>query len=91
VRRLASGGWKGTVKLWEVLTGPEVRTLTGFTERVSSVAFSPDGHWLASGSSDETVKLGGCDGVRRSHSEWPREWHSAQTGVAGLSKLGQVV
>ena len=34
-----------------------MRTLTGFTERVSSVAFSPDGHWLAAGSSDGTVKL----------------------------------
>ncbi|MCR4392692.1 MAG: carboxypeptidase regulatory-like domain-containing protein, partial [Candidatus Acetothermia bacterium] len=35
----------------------EVRTLTGHTSWVCSVAFSPDGGLLASGSGDKTVKL----------------------------------
>ena len=56
-RTLASGGWDGTVKLWDVTTRQEIATLEGHTAEVTSVAFSPDGGTLASGSWDGTVKL----------------------------------
>jgi len=52
-RLLASGSADRTIKLWEVATGQEVRTLSG---SVWSVAFSSDGRLLASGSFGE-IKL----------------------------------
>ena len=54
---LASGSWDKTIKLWDVASGRELRTLSGHRNGVTSVAFSPDGKVLASGSDDNTIKL----------------------------------
>jgi WD40 repeat protein len=54
---LASGSIDSTIKIWNVLTGEEVRTLEGHSDSVDAVAFSPDGRTLASGSADKSVKL----------------------------------
>ena len=41
-----------TIKLWEVSTGREVRTLKGHSEVVNSIVFSPDGRYALSGVAD---------------------------------------
>ena len=56
-RILASASYDKTMKLWDVNTGKEIKTLTSHTGIVNSVSFSPNGKILASASEDKTVKL----------------------------------
>jgi WD40 repeat protein len=56
-KMLASASNDKTVKLWDVASGTEIKTLSGHQRSVRSVSFSPDGKTLASASGDKTVKL----------------------------------
>lgn len=56
-KRVASGSYDSTIKLWDVASGEEIATLRGHTSSVGCVAFSPDGMRLASTSRDDTIKL----------------------------------
>uniref|UniRef100_UPI0035B39456 WD40 repeat domain-containing protein n=1 Tax=Accumulibacter sp. TaxID=2053492 RepID=UPI0035B39456 len=51
------GGDDGTLRLWDAESGLEIRSLTGHQIGVLSVAFSPDGRRLLSGSDDGTLRL----------------------------------
>jgi WD40 repeat protein len=56
-KRIVSGSFDRTVKVWDAQTGEELLTLKGHSGNVRSVSFSPDGKRIVSGSSDETVKV----------------------------------
>lgn len=66
-RTIASGGDEGVggvgnasagiIKLWDLDTGQQRATLRGHSDCVNSLAFSPDGRTLASGSANKTIEL----------------------------------
>jgi WD40 repeat protein len=47
------------VRLWRVSDGTAMITLEGHTSFVMSIAFSPNGTALASGSDDRTIRFWG--------------------------------
>ena len=54
---VATGGWNGTVMLWDTTTGRVLRSFSGHSTPVRGLAFLPDGHRLAAGASDGQVIL----------------------------------
>ncbi|MFH1719735.1 MAG: hypothetical protein ABIF19_20475 [Planctomycetota bacterium] len=54
---MASGGNDGTVRLWNMVLHEQVVVLEGHGSAIWDIAFSPDGHTLASANYDGTIKL----------------------------------
>lgn len=61
--QVATVSWDNTVRIWDLIedgdrwTFDRTDTLAGHANSIWATAFSPDGKWLASGSSDKTVIL----------------------------------
>ncbi len=74
-RYLASGAWwrgteKVSIRLWDVAIGEHLAAFWGHPTDVQTLAFSPDGELLASGSYDGTILL----------------WDLSSVGAPGLHK-----
>ena len=56
-RLAVSASGDKTLKVWEVESGRELRTLAGHTDLVNGVALSGDGRLAVSASGDQTLKV----------------------------------
>ena len=61
-RLLATAGCDHQVRLWDADSRLELAELTGHTEEVTHLVFSPDGRWLVSTSRD--YRVNGSDALR---------------------------
>ena len=68
------------IGVWNIPTGKELYELHGHTEPPSSLAFSPDGQTLASGSHDHTIRL--WDVATGTEMYTLREHHGSVFGLA---------
>jgi WD40 repeat protein len=55
--RLATASRDRTIKVWDAASGRGLVNLAGHADRVTAVAFSPDGSLLVSGAADRTVRV----------------------------------
>jgi len=56
-RILATASYDNTIKVWDVATGTQLRTLAGHRGWINSVVFNSDGSKLASASGDNSIKI----------------------------------
>jgi WD40 repeat protein len=56
-KKVATGGHSMELKLWDAVSGRELKTLKKYSSSINAVAFSPDGARLAIGSYDGVVRL----------------------------------
>lgn len=61
--RLAAGSGNGDLRIFDARSGKELFKLNEHFNVVSSVAFSRDGRWLATGSYDKSVIIRNADGA----------------------------
>jgi WD40 repeat protein/energy-coupling factor transporter ATP-binding protein EcfA2 len=54
---LATASGDGTAQIWQIDSDQLLHTLTGHTDKVQGVAFSPNGQLLATSSNDKTIRL----------------------------------
>ncbi len=54
---LSGGGEKKWIRVWDWNSGASQKTFVGHLERITCVRYSPNGKWIASSSTDGTVRV----------------------------------
>jgi len=85
-RRAVTGSWDGSLWLWELETGKELRRFQGHTGIVMSAAITPDGRRVLTASYDNTLRLWD---IEAGAELYRFEGHTAKVHTAALSPDGR--
>jgi hypothetical protein len=83
-------GQDDPIQLWDVATGKEVRRFIGHKDTVMSIAFSPDGKWLATGAQryDATLRLWDVD---KGNEVFALKGHGGEVRSVAFSPDGETI
>lgn len=56
-KSIATASYDKLIKIWDVETGKEIRTLKDHIDAIYALAFTPDGKRIVSGAADRTIKV----------------------------------
>ena len=56
-KKIISGSWDGTLRIWDAQSGTLENVLRGHTDKVNTVRYSSDGAKIISGSWDQTIRI----------------------------------
>jgi COMPASS component SWD3 len=57
-------GADSDLKVWDTATGRLIHTFEGHLAGISTLAWTPDGQWIATGSDDKTIRFWNVKTVR---------------------------
>lgn len=84
-RLIAASSPDHTVRVWDVASGAPVAILSGHSDLIIGVCFSPDGKWLASASAfvDGTIRIWDCSTWKQAaHATSPPNHNSMQVAFS---------
>ncbi|HKB03510.1 MAG TPA: sigma-70 family RNA polymerase sigma factor [Gemmataceae bacterium] len=87
-RMLASAGYDGAVRLWDVPAGTPRHTLSGHGEAASGVAFSPDGKSIATTGWDGRVHLWDS---KTGRPRWAMDGHRGRAWGVAFAPNGRTI
>src|SRR5262245_19732765 len=88
-KRVVSGGYDHTMRLWDLQTGQELRRFQNHEQRVWCLAVTPDGQRILTGSNDGPARLWAVETGKELH-QFDDRLHCASVAISPDGKRALV-